>query len=110
MEHALLEDAEIQHQIYTEMKKFMHASVLKKTARHKAKDTYIHFWKQYSKEYHNKRTEEWTRPFTGFQMSDEISMWMSSAGEANHLTGLQAARIFSVPMTCKATPRKYPRN
>ena len=63
MEHALLEDAEIQHQIYTEMKKFIYASGLKNTPGHKAKDTDIHLWKQYSKDCHNKKTNEWTRPF-----------------------------------------------
>ena len=26
-------------------------------------DAGIHLWKQYSKEYHDKRTDEWTRPF-----------------------------------------------
>ena len=62
-QQALLEDAEIEYEIYTEMKKFIHASGLKKTARHKAKETDIHLWKQYSKEYHNKRTNEWTRSF-----------------------------------------------
>ena len=53
----------IEHEIYTEMKLFMHASGLKKTPGHKQKDTDIHIWKQYSKEYYNKRTCEWTRPF-----------------------------------------------
>ena len=46
--HALLEDAEIQHEIYTEMKKYMHASSLKRTPGHKTKETDIHLWKQYS--------------------------------------------------------------
>ncbi len=40
--HALLEDAEIQHEIYTEMKKYMHASGLKKTPGHKTKETDMH--------------------------------------------------------------------
>ena len=45
------------------MKKFMHVSGLKKTPGHNAKETDIHLRKQYSKEYHNKRSNEWTRPF-----------------------------------------------
>jgi len=60
---AVLEDTEIQHEIYTEMKKFMHASGLKKTPGHKPKETDIHLWKQYSKAYRNNRTGDWTRPF-----------------------------------------------
>ena len=60
---AKLEDKVIEHEIYTGMKLFMHASGLKKTPRHKQKDTDIDLWKQYSKEYYNKRTCEWTRPF-----------------------------------------------
>ena len=46
---SLLDDAVIEHEIYTEMKLFMHASGLKKTPGHKAKETDIHLWKQYSK-------------------------------------------------------------
>ena len=63
------------------MKLFMHASGVKKTPGHKQKDTDIHLWKQYSKEYYNKRTGD-----TTIQMSDdtELSMWMSSAGETYH--------------------------
>ena len=45
------------------MKLFMHASGLKKTPGHRAKETDIHLWKQYSKEYYNKKTDEWIRPF-----------------------------------------------
>ena len=60
---AVLEDEEIRHEIYTEMKKFMHASGLKKTPGHKPKETNIHLWKQYSKAYRNNRTRDWTRPF-----------------------------------------------
>ena len=85
-QHALLEDAEIEHEIYTKMKRIMHASNLKKSPRHKAKETDIHLWKQYSKEYHNKRSDKWTRPF-------RCPMQMSSAGETNHLARLQAARV-----------------
>ena len=62
-EDAVLEDTESQHEIYTEMKKFMHASGLKKTPGHKPKETDIHLWKQYSKAYRNNRTGDWTRPF-----------------------------------------------
>ncbi len=58
-----MEEAKIQHDIYTEMKKLMHASGLKKTTGHKPKDTDIHLWKQYSKAYHNNKTCDWTRPF-----------------------------------------------
>ncbi len=36
------------------MKKYMHASGLKKTPGHKTKETDIHLWKQYSNEYQNK--------------------------------------------------------
>ena len=43
-EDAVLEEAKIQHEIYTEMKKFMHASGLKKTRGHKQKETDIHLW------------------------------------------------------------------
>ena len=57
---ARLEDAEIKHQNYAEMKNILHASGLKKTPGNKPKETYIHLWKQYSKEYHNKRNNEWT--------------------------------------------------
>ena len=53
----------IEHEIYTEMKLFMHASGLKKTPGHRAKDTDIRLWKQYSKEYYNKRADVWIRPF-----------------------------------------------
>ena len=52
--HAKLEDKQIEHEIYTKMKLFMQASGLKKTPRHRQKDTDIHLWKQYSKEYYNK--------------------------------------------------------
>jgi hypothetical protein len=58
-----LEETEIQHEIYSEMKKFMHASGLKKTPSHKPKETDNHFWKQYSKAYRNNKTGDWTRPF-----------------------------------------------
>ena len=43
---AKLEPNEIEHQIYTEMKNYMHASGLKKTPGHRPKDTDIHLWKQ----------------------------------------------------------------
>ncbi len=36
--HALLEDAEIEYEIYSKMKKYMHESGLKKTIGHKAKE------------------------------------------------------------------------
>jgi hypothetical protein len=62
-EDAILEDTEIQHEVYTEMKKFMHVSGLKKTPCHKQKETDIHLWKQYSKAYRNYKTCDWTRPF-----------------------------------------------
>jgi hypothetical protein len=55
--HVLLEDAEIQHEVYTKMKKYVHASCLKKTPGHKTKEMNIHLWKQYSKQYYNK--EDW---------------------------------------------------
>ncbi len=45
------------------MKKYMHASGLNKTPGHKTKEPDIHLWKQYSKEYLNKRTGEWIKPF-----------------------------------------------
>ncbi len=61
--HSLLKDAEIEHEIYTEMKKYMHVNGLKKTPGHKPKETDIHLWKQHSKECQNKRTGEWIRPF-----------------------------------------------
>ena len=61
--HALLDDAKILHQTYTEMEKFMHASGIKMTPGHNAKENDIPLWKQYSKECHNKRSDEWTRPF-----------------------------------------------
>ena len=60
---AELEDREIEHQIYTEMKEYMHASGLKKTPGHRPKETDIHLWKQYTKAYYNKRTNEWVRSF-----------------------------------------------
>ena len=61
--NAKLEEKVIEHKIYTKMKLFMHASGLSKTPGHRQKDTDIHLWEQYSKEYYNKRTSEWTRPF-----------------------------------------------
>ena len=51
---AKLEDREIDHRIYTEMKNYMHASGLKKTPGHKPKATDIHLWKQCTREYYNK--------------------------------------------------------
>jgi hypothetical protein len=48
---------------YWRMLKFntkYHASGLKKTPSHKPKETDIHLWKQYSKEYRNTRTSVWT--------------------------------------------------
>ncbi len=39
-EDAVLEETEIQHEFYTEMKKFMHASGLKKTPGHKQNHAY----------------------------------------------------------------------
>ncbi len=62
-EDAVLEEAEIQHQIYTVMKKFMHESGLKKTPGIKPKDTNFNLWKQFSKAYHNNKTGNWTLPF-----------------------------------------------
>ncbi len=61
----MLEDEEIRHEIYTEMKKFMHASGLKKTPGHKPNETDIHLWKHYHdlKEYRNIRIGDWTLPF-----------------------------------------------
>ena len=60
---ATKEDKVIDHEIYTEMKQFMHASGLKKSPGHRAKERDIHLWKQYSKEYCNKKTYEWIRLF-----------------------------------------------
>ena len=60
---AKLEPKEIEHQIYTEMKNYMHASGLKKTPGHKQKDTDIHLWKQCTKEYYNKTDAQWVRVF-----------------------------------------------
>ena len=45
------------------MKLLLHASGLKKTPGHRAKETDIHLWKQHSKEYYNKKANEWIRPF-----------------------------------------------
>ncbi len=54
---------QIRHEIYTKVKKYMHASGLKKTPGNKTKETDKHLWKQCSKEYQNKRTCQWIRPF-----------------------------------------------
>ena len=69
---AKFEDREIEHQIYTEMKNYMHASGLKKTPGHRPKPTDIHPWNQYTKEYYNKRTDEWVRSFR----CPMLSIWM----------------------------------
>ncbi len=68
------------------MKKYMHASGLKKTPRHKPKKTDTHLWKQYSKEYLNKRTAEWTSPF-------RCQMDYQYGCNSNHRTGLQDKRL-----------------
>ena len=60
---AKLEPKEIEYQIYTEMKNYMHASGLKKTPGHRPKDTDIHLWKQCTKEYYNKTDAQWVRVF-----------------------------------------------
>ena len=87
-EDAVLEEAENQHEIYTEMKKLMHASGLKKTPGHKQKETDIHLWKQYSKAYRNDR-----RLDAAFSISAQQPIWMSSAGETNHRRQFHPARI-----------------
>ena len=89
---AMLEDREIEHQIYIEMKNYMHASGLKKTPGHKQKDTDIHLWKQCTKAYYNK-----TDVGPSVQMPDALSIWMSSAGETNHRREFQAPRICTNP-------------
>ncbi len=92
-----MEDTKIQHEIYTEMKKFMHASGLKKTPGHKPKETDIHLWKQYSKAYRNNRTGDWTRPFRiNFDVLSAIDVDVkrrNEAGETNHLRQFHPARI-----------------
>ena len=60
---AKLEPKEIEYQIYTEMKNYMHASGLKKTPGHRPKVTDIHLWKQCTKEYYNKTDAQWVRVF-----------------------------------------------
>ena len=55
------EQAEINHTIYTLMKKFMQQSRLMKAPGHTELPTDIGLWKQHRTEYYNSRTEEWIR-------------------------------------------------
>jgi hypothetical protein len=59
---AILEEVKIQNEIYTEMRKFIRISSLKKTPGHKPKDMDIHLWKLYPKAYCNNKTGDWTQP------------------------------------------------
>ena len=53
------EPADINHEIYTPMKKFMQQSRLMKAPGHKELPTDIGLWKQYRVEYFNWRTDDW---------------------------------------------------
>jgi hypothetical protein len=55
---SLLEPAQINHEIYTLMEKFMQQSRLMKAAGHKQLDTYVGLWKQHHAEYNNLRNSE----------------------------------------------------
>ena len=55
------EPAEINHEIYTLMKKFMQQICLMKTPGQKELPTDIGLWKQHSTEYYSLKTEEWIR-------------------------------------------------
>ena len=88
-EDAVLEEAEIQHEIYTEIKKFMHASGLKKkTPGRKPKETDIHLWKQYSKAYRTNRTGDWMLPFLC-----PLSNRCGCQAQVKHITGDNFIRL-----------------
>ena len=58
---SILEPAQVNHEIYTLMKKFMQQSRLMQAPVHRELPTDIGLWKQHSAEYYNSRTEEWIR-------------------------------------------------
>jgi len=58
-----LEDEQIDHEIYTHMKKFMQQSRLLKSPGHKQLDSDVGLWKLQRAEYYNSRTEEWIRVY-----------------------------------------------
>ena len=58
-----LEEEQINHEIYTLMKKFMQASRLMKAPGHKQLDSDMGLWKLQRAEYYNSRTDEWIRVY-----------------------------------------------
>ena len=61
-EDSLLEDAEIEHEIYALMKKLMQSPLIEAPG-HRENETDIALWKQYCIAYYNSRTDEWVRCF-----------------------------------------------
>jgi hypothetical protein len=94
-EDAVLEDAEIEHEIYSEDKKIKHASGLKKTPCHKPSRRIFISGSSIQKNI----TPAGPTMDTTFSMSAPQSMRMSSAGETtftNYQTELQASRILRI--------------
>ena len=58
---SVMEPAQVNHEIYMLMEKFMQQSRLMKALEHKALPTDIGLWKQHHTEYYNSRTEKWIR-------------------------------------------------
>ena len=58
-----LETEEINHEIYTLMKKFMQQSRLMKAPEHKQLESDVGLWKLQRAEYYNSRTDEWIRVY-----------------------------------------------
>jgi hypothetical protein len=60
---SVLEPAQIDHETYTLMRKFMQQSRLMKAPGHKQLDTDVGLWKLRRAEYYNSRTDEWIRVY-----------------------------------------------
>ncbi len=58
---SILEPAQIDHEIYTLMKKLMQQSRLMKALGHKQLETDVGLWKLHCAKYYNSRTSEWIR-------------------------------------------------
>ncbi len=56
---SILEPAQIEHEIYTYMKRFMQQSRLMKAPGHKQLDTDVGLWKLHRADYYNSRTSKW---------------------------------------------------
>jgi hypothetical protein len=55
----VLEPAQISHEIYTLVKKFMHWSRLMQVPYHRKNPTDSGLWNQHCTEYYNSKTDEW---------------------------------------------------